>query len=304
MAVPRLHRSVRGAPALTLVFAGLSLLGSACNNSASTTTPTTPANSTNYHGSMTSANYAATVLDMALTATGGGATQSVSGSYSTANGITGQVQGTITGSLGGGSFAGTLTYNTSPLGGTNCNGSGSFTGNINSTTGIDWTSAGFRSSCPGDPTGIRAAAAPGGSGPTTPTPTPTPPPTSINLTGTWLLNGQPVFTLTQSGNTVTGADAPLMIPPTSGITITSSSVISGTVSGSTFAGTDQQTVTVSVQGLTASTCTATSSLLAQVTSTTMTGTYTSLVTLSCTPSLPPGVTVPQPVPQSFTATKQ
>jgi hypothetical protein len=95
-----------------------------------------------------------------------------------------------------------------------------------------------------------------------------------------------------------------MIPPANGITITSSSVISGTISGTTFAGTDRLTITVSVQGVTTSTCNATNSFLAQVTSTTMTGTYTSLVTLSCSPSLPPGLTLPPPVPQSFTATKQ
>src|ERR1051326_7642394 len=87
-----------------------------------------------YRGTFASANYAATTMDASLTTTTGAAT--VTGSYSTANGITGQVQGTLTGTLDSGTFSGTLTYATSPLGGTNCGGTGAFSGSVDSTKGI------------------------------------------------------------------------------------------------------------------------------------------------------------------------
>lgn len=117
-----------------------------------------------YRGTFAALNYAPTTLDVSLTTRSG--TTVVTGAYSTGNGITGEVQGTLTGTLDSGTFSGNLTYNTSPLGGTNCAGTGAFSGSVDTTKGLEWTSpGGFRSNCQGDPTGITVQAPPGGSGP-------------------------------------------------------------------------------------------------------------------------------------------
>jgi hypothetical protein len=68
--------------AVALAFAvSILLLESDCGNSPAAPAPATK--SSNYHGTFTSTNYPPTSLDMALSTTGGGATQPVTGSYST-----------------------------------------------------------------------------------------------------------------------------------------------------------------------------------------------------------------------------
>jgi hypothetical protein len=253
------------------------------------TSPSPPTTSSNFHGSFSSSNYAPATLDVALTATGSGATQSAAGSYSTSNGITGQVSGTITGSLtSGGTFLGTLTYATSPLGGTNCNGTGSFSGSVSSSSaGINWTSIGFHSNCAGDPTGIGAIAATGGTGPVA-----TPPAASVNVTGTWGINGSgingsPSLVLSQTGNIVTGSD-----------TVNPSAIV-GAVSGSSFTFTVAENFFDAVNGRTTS-CSDLFSLTATVQGTTMTGNIV-LAAWTC-----PSVAPPYPIGTggTFTGTKQ
>ena len=128
---------------------GCALIVHGCSGGATTVAPTS-AQSKNYRGTLASGNYAQSTIDISLTSGSAGG-QGVTGSYATSNGITGQVQGTLSGTMENGSFSGTLSYLTSPLGGTNCNGTGAFSGTIDSTVGIKWTSPGFRSNCPGDP---------------------------------------------------------------------------------------------------------------------------------------------------------
>jgi hypothetical protein len=254
------------------------LLESDCGNSPSAPAPVTK--SSNYHGTFTSTNYPPTSLDMALATTGGGATQPLTGSYSTGNGITGQVQGTLTGSLdSGGSFSGTLTYNTSPIGGTNCNGSGSFSGPVSSVGGVDFSSTGFHSSCPGDPVGVITMAPTGGPGPVAAPPTPT-----VNVTGTWAVNGSHgesgTFLLTQSGSSITGTERGL------------TSTITGSATGST--------ITFSLAETQSSTCNDSYNFSTIVTGSTMTGTSV-LTAFNCGSVAPP---VPVGTASAITGTKQ
>jgi Dockerin type I domain/Putative binding domain, N-terminal len=147
---------------LSIVACALVVHGCASGPS-NTVGPTSPA-SKNYRGTLATENYAQSTIDVTLMAAPGGG-QSVTGTYATSNGITGQVDGTIAGTLESGTFSGTLSYLTSPLGGRNCNGAGAFTGTVDASAGIKWTSPGFRSSCSGDPKTVELKAPPGGSGP-------------------------------------------------------------------------------------------------------------------------------------------
>src|SRR5207249_4524439 len=121
--------------------------------SESTTVGPTLSSSQNYRGTLAAGNYAQSTIDVTLTAASAGA-RPITGTYATTNGITGQIQGTLAGTMQSGAFAGTLSYLTSPLGGTNCNGTGAFSGTLDAVNGIKWTSPGFQSNCPGDPTAV------------------------------------------------------------------------------------------------------------------------------------------------------
>src|SRR5262249_30117633 len=136
-----------------------------CASGPSNTVGPSSPTSKNYRGTFATGNYAQSTIDVMLTAAPGGG-QSITGTYATSNGITGEVQGTLSGTLESGAFSGNLSYLTSPLGGRNCNGTAPFSGTIDAAAGIKWTSPGFRSTCPGDPTAVQLKAPPGGSGPT------------------------------------------------------------------------------------------------------------------------------------------
>src|SRR5437762_422511 len=102
------------ASVLSIVLCALVVHG--CAGGPSTTVGPTPAQSKNYRGSLASSNYAQSTVDVSLTSGSAGG-QSITGNYATSNGITGQIQGTLAGTMESGTFSGTLSYLTSPLGG-------------------------------------------------------------------------------------------------------------------------------------------------------------------------------------------
>src|SRR5262249_56726419 len=126
------------------------LLVQGCAGGPSNTVGPTPAISRTYRGTLATDNYAESTIDVMLAPAPGGG-QSITGTYATSNGITGEVQGTLSGTLESGAFSGNLSYLTSPLGGRNCNGTAPFSGTIDAAAGIKLTSPGFRSTCPGVP---------------------------------------------------------------------------------------------------------------------------------------------------------
>ena len=293
--LPAASGVMAAAVAMTLAVM-TALIVSACGSSPSTT-PGGQSTAISYRGTFASSNYAPAVLDVALTGTASGfsGSQTVTGTYSTSNGITGQINGTVSGTLSSGGFQGALTYDTSPLGGKNCNGTGTFTGTISSASGIDWTSSGFSSSCPGDPKEIHATAAPGGTGPS-------PTPTGGAFAGTWNFDPSVApasLVLTQSGTRVSGSL--IFQPSAAGFPFTYNSTISGTVSGATVTGTNsvRYTATDTSTGRTAS-CTWTDTFTAQVTGSTMTGIYNSATVFTCDGKIVPV----EPSPDPFTLTKQ
>jgi hypothetical protein len=107
---------------------------------------------------------------------------------------------------------------------------------------------------------------------------PTPTPTSVSLSGTWKGTGTDVsegsqftWALTQNGNNVTGTSGFVGVRSS----FNANGAITGTVSGTTFTFTFMVTFVPPFQF-----CTATASGSAQVTSTSMAGSYTG--TNSCT----------------------
>ena len=272
------------------------LVVSACGSSPSTT-PGSQSTAISYRGTFASSNYAPAVLDVALTGTASGfsGSQTVTGTYSTSNGITGQINGTVSGTLSSGGFQGALTYDTSPLGGKNCNGTGTFTGTVNSTSGIDWTSAGFTSSCAGDPKDVHLSAAQGGTGPS-------PTPTGGAFAGTWNFDPSVApasLVLTQNGTSISGSL--IYRASAAAFPFTYDSTISGTVSGNTVTGTNsvRYTATDTATGRTGS-CTWIDTFSAQVTGNTMTGTYNSASVFTCDSKIVPV----EPSSDTFTVTKQ
>lgn len=117
---------------------------------------------------------------------------------------------------------------------------------------------------------------------------------SANVTGTWTFQGTPVFTLSQSGAAVSGNEIFASMP--AGVTITGT--LQGTVSGSTFSGTNAIAVQ-STDGSNVS-CSQTSGFVMIVSGSTMSGTYTT-GTFSCNI---PGLSDPGGVPFSITLIKQ
>src|SRR5437867_9544990 len=88
---------------LSIVVCALAVQG--CAGGPSTTVGPTSGLSKNYRGTLASGNYAQSTIDISLTSgsTGG---QSVTGTYATSNGISGQVQGTLAGTMESGTFSG------------------------------------------------------------------------------------------------------------------------------------------------------------------------------------------------------
>jgi len=121
---------------------------------------------------------------------------------------------------------------------------------------------------------------------------------SSNITGTWGVQGSPVFAFTQNGANVTGS---LVIPGLGAVMgLTFSSAVSGIVSGSLFTATNKITVSVSGGGQNVQ-CSETDGLAMQISGNSMTGTYTS-GTVTCNVQ---GFTAPAAnLPFTITLTKQ
>jgi hypothetical protein len=120
---------------------------------------------------------------------------------------------------------------------------------------------------------------------------------SSNITGTWGIQGSPVFALTQNGANVTGS---LVIPGLGmiqGVTITST--VSGTVSGNLFTATSRLQVAATGGGSNLQ-CSETDGLSLQISGNSMTGTYTT-GTITCNFQ---GFTSPANLPFTITLTKQ
>jgi hypothetical protein len=125
---------------------------------------------------------------------------------------------------------------------------------------------------------------------------------SANITGTWAVTSGPNFSFTQNGANVTGSETIPPIPPTPGVTVSVTSAVSGTVSGSVFTATNVLTASASGSGQSA-TCSETDGLVLQVSGNSMTGTY-SPGTLTCTGTGVPGLAIPPSMPFAVTFIKQ
>jgi hypothetical protein len=120
---------------------------------------------------------------------------------------------------------------------------------------------------------------------------------SSNITGTWGVQGSPVFAFTQNGANVTGS---LVIPGLTmiqGISIIST--VSGTVSGNLFTATTKLQVAATGGGSNLQ-CSETDGLALQISGNSMTGTYTT-GTITCNFQ---GFTSPANLPFTITLTKQ
>jgi hypothetical protein len=122
---------------------------------------------------------------------------------------------------------------------------------------------------------------------------------SANITGTWGIQGTPIVALAQSGASVTGNEIFPALGSIQGVNLTASSVVSGTVAGSVFTGTNQVQVAASGSGVNIQ-CSETDGFVLQISGTTMTGTYTS-GTITCNV---PGPASPGQLPVTITLTKQ
>lgn len=128
-------------------------------------------------------------------------------------------------------------------------------------------------------------------------------PPAANVTGTWDLNGEPVFALTQNGSTVTGneffgcSQCQVFDSLPSGVTL--SSVFEGTVSGDVLTGADTVTATGSIGG-TPFACTEVDSFSLTISGLTMSGPATQGA-LNCNL---PGLSAPPGSAGTLTLTKQ
>jgi len=122
---------------------------------------------------------------------------------------------------------------------------------------------------------------------------------SANITGTWGIQGTPVVSLAQSGANVTGNEIFGPLGSIQGVNLSATSVVSGTVAGSVFTGTNKVQVLASGSGVNLQ-CSETDGFVLQISGTSMTGTYTS-GTLTCNM---PGLASPGQLPFTITLTKQ
>ena len=146
---------------------------------------------------------------------------------------------------------------------------------------VAWACA-VATGCGGSPT------APSSTGPTDPigtafAPPPFPAPVSQTLTGSWYVGDLRFMTVTQNGTSVTGRPAPITFDAGNGVIVSESGLISGAVEGDNVMLVLTDLITVS--GMAGVVCTAGRTFRGTLAGSTLSGTMTETMPLTCGPGV-------------------